>query len=168
MSNQFWGVLQTSLGWFGALASDKGIQRLSLPESSPEKAMEKLEPKLHDAVFEPDKFEGLRTRLERYLTGDPTPLDDTLDLAAYSPFFLRAWSACRSIPRGETRSYAWLAIEAGSPRAVRAAGQAMARNPVAIVVPCHRVIGSDGKLCGYGGGLNLKTRLLEMERAVPI
>jgi O-6-methylguanine DNA methyltransferase len=82
------------------------------------------------------------------------------------PFFGAAWQACRRIPPGETRSYAWLAAAAGRPRAVRAAGQAMARNPWALIIPCHRVIGSDGGLHGYGaGGLKVKARLLEMERA---
>ena len=80
-------------------------------------------------------------------------------------FFLKAWAACQSIPRGETRSYAWLATQAGRPGALRAAGQAMAHNPIPILIPCHRVIGSDGSLYGYGGGLKLKQRLLDLERA---
>ena len=81
------------------------------------------------------------------------------------PFFRAAWEACLTIPRGETRSYAWVAAAAGSPGAFRAAGQAMARNRLAVVVPCHRVIGSDGGLHGYGGGgLDKKAKLLNMER----
>ena len=87
-----------------------------------------------------------------------------MDFAGAPPFFSAAWKACRSIPAGETRSYAWLAAEAGSPLAVRAAGQAMARNRFALVIPCHRVIASDGDLRGYGaGGLKVKAQLLNME-----
>jgi O-6-methylguanine DNA methyltransferase len=87
-----------------------------------------------------------------------------LDLSGVTPFFSAAWNACRSIPPGETRSYAWLAAEAGSPLAMRAAGQAMARNRFSLIIPCHRVIASDGGLGGYGGGgLGVKARLLQME-----
>ena len=87
-----------------------------------------------------------------------------LELSAVTPFFRAAWEACRSIPYGETRSYAWLAAEAGSPLAMRAAGQSMARNRFSLIIPCHRVIASDGGLGGYGGGgLTVKARLLQME-----
>ena len=88
-----------------------------------------------------------------------------IDLANASPFFIAAWEACSSIPPGETRSYQWLAEAAGSPRASRAAGQAMARNPLPLIIPCHRVVGSNGGLHGYGGGgVGVKARLLELER----
>ncbi len=74
----------------------------------------------------------------------------------------RVWSVVASIPCGETRSYSWVAERAGgSPRAV---GQALARNPFPLIIPCHRVVGKDGSLTGYAGGLELKRRLLEMER----
>ena len=77
----------------------------------------------------------------------------------------RRGSACRGIPPGETRSYQWLAEAAGNPRASRAAGQAMAKNPFPLIIPCHRVVGSNGGLHGYGaGGVGVKARLLEMER----
>ena len=107
--------------------------------------------------------------LERYFQGDATALGEIkLDLGAAPPFFAAAWEACRRIPPGETRSYQWLAAEAGNPRAARAAGQAMAKNRWALVVPCHRVIGSDGDLHGYGaGGLRVKARLLQMENPGP-
>jgi methylated-DNA-[protein]-cysteine S-methyltransferase len=81
-------------------------------------------------------------------------------------FQKRVWQELRTIPYGETRSYAQIADAIGSPKAVRAAGAANGANPVPIVVPCHRVIGSRGKLVGYGGGLALKKRLLELERGV--
>ena len=88
-----------------------------------------------------------------------------IDLSDASPFFTAAWEACSSIPPGETRSYQWLAEAAGSPKASRAAGQAMARNPLPLIIPCHRVVGSNGGLHGYGGGgVGVKARLLELER----
>ena len=89
-----------------------------------------------------------------------------IDVTDASPFHRAAWQACRTIPAGETRPYRWLASAAGRPNAPRAAGQAMARNRLPFLIPCHRVIASDGSLGGYGSGrtrLELKKRLLEME-----
>jgi methylated-DNA-[protein]-cysteine S-methyltransferase len=83
-------------------------------------------------------------------------------------FQLSVWNKLREIPYGETRSYAQIAKAIGKPKAVRAVGTANGSNPLAIVVPCHRVIGSSGKLTGYGGGLGLKKRLLELEGAWPM
>ncbi len=84
-------------------------------------------------------------------------------------FQLRVWNALREIPYGETRSYAEVAAQVGTPRAVRAVGTANGANPLSLVIPCHRVIASGGKLGGYGGGLDLKARLLAMEqRAGPL
>ena len=79
-------------------------------------------------------------------------------------FQLAVWRALEKIPYGETRSYKEIAAAIGRPKAVRAVGMANNRNPISIIVPCHRVIGHDGKLVGYGGGLPLKQRLLELER----
>ena len=112
---------------------------------------------------------SLRTRwrlLKSISAGNVTALDAIpLDLSDASPFFGAAWVACRGIPPGETRSYQWLAEAAGNPRASRAAGQAMAKNPFPLIIPCHRVVGSSGGLHGYGaGGVGVKARLLEMER----
>ena len=168
MHEEFYEILPTNLGWVGVLATRKGIRRLTLPQPSPQQAAEGLSPTTESAAFDPARFEELQERLERLFSGDPVSFGETLDLEDSPPFFRRAWQTCRTIPRGDTRSYAWLAAQAGSPRAVRAAGQAMARNPVSIIIPCHRVIASDGALCGYGGGLELKQRLLELERATPL
>ena len=79
-------------------------------------------------------------------------------------FQMRCWDALLEVPYGETRSYGDIARAAGSPKGFRAVGMANNRNPVAIIIPCHRIIGSDGKLVGYGGGLDIKVFLLELER----
>ncbi len=101
----------------------------------------------------------------RYFAGDPGALD-TLDVRlAGTPFQMRVWNALRSIPVGETRSYREIGDVIGAPLAVRAVGTANGRNPIAIVVPCHRVIRSDGTLGGYGGGLPRKEWLLAHEAA---
>ena len=166
MSQLRYDLFLTAVGWVGLLASDRGLRRLSLKPNSQE-AMEELGPELEGAAHDPSSTVHIQWRLEKFLDGEAGALDDIdLDLAGAPSFFAAAWVACRRIPPGETRSYAWLAAEAGSPRAVRAAGQAMAKNPLALVIPCHRVIASNGDLRGYGaGGLGVKARLLQLERA---
>jgi methylated-DNA-[protein]-cysteine S-methyltransferase len=158
-------LFATDVGWVGLLGSEKGLRRLSLG-STLQEAMEGLGSELDGSVNDPSPFSGVQGCLERYLDGDPAALNEIpLDLSGAPPFFAAAWEACRSIPAGETRSYAWLAREAGSPRAVRAAGQSMARNRFPLIIPCHRVIASDGELGGYGaGGVRVKAALLERER----
>ena len=103
-------------------------------------------------------------RSERLLEGPSAP-DLDHDVDTLSPGELAAWRALCEIPYGETRSYRDLAIALGKPTAVRAVGAANGANPLPIVVPCHRVIGANGSLVGYGGGLALKKRLLDFERA---
>jgi methylated-DNA-[protein]-cysteine S-methyltransferase len=98
-----------------------------------------------------------------YLAGRRREFTVRLDMENLPQFHGKALRACRRIPYGQTLTYAELAARAGSPRAARAVGQAMARNPLALVVPCHRVVSTGGGLGGYGGGLNLKRRLLKLE-----
>jgi O-6-methylguanine DNA methyltransferase len=103
--------------------------------------------------------------LEEYFAGTRRQFAFALDLRG-TDFQLACWRALLAIPYGETRSYADIARAVGRPQGFRAVGMANHRNPVAIVVPCHRVIASDGTLCGYGGGLDLKRKLLELEGAL--
>ncbi len=110
-------------------------------------------------------FGALRAQLERYFAGEPVEFDVPLR-AAGTPFQERVWAALREIPYGETVSYGELARRIGAPGASRAVGLANGRNPVAIVIPCHRVIGADGSLTGYGGGVGRKSWLLRHEAAV--
>jgi len=114
---------------------------------------------------EPELAPHLKEVLSQF-TEHPVALDLPLDLRA-TAFQMRVWEALRRIPRGETRSYAQLAKSLGQPTAVRAVARACATNPVAVIVPCHRVIGSDGKLTGYRWGLDRKKKLLELEKSAP-
>ena len=120
------------------------------------------------ATLEPERFAELESLYDRYFAGERDAFADiAIDIEDATPFHRAAWQACRAIPPGETRSYKWLAEQAGRPNASRAAGQAMARNRIPIVVPCHRVISVSGALRGYGRGarrLDLKRRLLDLER----
>ena len=101
--------------------------------------------------------------LRRHFAGEAIEFGVELDLGGLGDFTQRVLMACREVPWGEVRSYGELAAAVGSRKAARAVGQALHRNPVAIVVPCHRVVGSDGRLVGFGGGLEMKQRLLELE-----
>lgn len=106
-------------------------------------------------------------QLGEYFRGERTRFD--LPLApAGTPFQLAVWQALRDIPYAETINYGQLAARVGNPRASRAVGLANGRNPISIVVPCHRVIGADGTLTGYGGGLERKRRLLDLERGTDV
>jgi len=111
-------------------------------------------------------FADLTDRIRRYFDGEAVDFADKLDLAGTTRFQQNVWVTVRSIPRGETRSYGWVANQIGLPKAARAVGQALGRNPVPIVVPCHRVIGSDGKPGGFGGGVEIKNFLLQLEQSV--
>lgn len=163
----YYDVFETPLGWMGLLASSRGLRRTTLPQPSPDECVGLLGNEVEAAVPDPDRFEALKARLIRHFGGDPVSFaGEPIDVDDATPFFRAAWRACQSIPEGETRSYKWLATRAGSSRSARAAGQSMARNRLPIIVPCHRVISSDGGLGGFGQGANrldLKRRLIGME-----
>ncbi len=101
--------------------------------------------------------------LDEYFAGQRQTFDLPLSLHG-TPFQMRVWAALQQIPYGETRSYAQVAVMAGNPKSCRAVGMANHRNPVSILVPCHRVINADGGLGGYGGGLEAKQFLLTLEK----
>ncbi|WP_119418848.1 methylated-DNA--[protein]-cysteine S-methyltransferase [Desertibaculum subflavum] len=107
-----------------------------------------------------------RRAVEAYFAGDLRAIDTLAVETGGTPFQRDVWAALRNIPAGETRSYGGLAVEIGRPKAVRAVGLANGSNPISIIVPCHRVIGSDGSLTGYGGGLPRKRWLLAHEGAL--
>ncbi|HEY6338320.1 MAG TPA: methylated-DNA--[protein]-cysteine S-methyltransferase [Candidatus Sulfotelmatobacter sp.] len=121
----------------------------------------------HKFAFEesPDLLLPYAEQLDEYFTGRRRAFTFRLDLRG-TDFQLACWRALLAIPYSETRTYADIARAVGKPTAFRAVGMANNRNPVAIVVPCHRVIASDGTLCGYGGGLEVKRKLLELEGAL--
>jgi methylated-DNA-[protein]-cysteine S-methyltransferase len=125
-----------------------------------------------DQTYEPDRtnwvpddraFPDAVEQLEAYLAGERTDFDLELSLTG-TKFQRRVWQALLTIPYGETRSYGEIAEQIGASGAARAVGLANGRNPIAIIVPCHRVIGASGSLTGYGGGLERKQSLLELER----
>jgi methylated-DNA-[protein]-cysteine S-methyltransferase len=121
------------------------------------------EPNRADWVRDDSDFPDVVEKLDAYFAGERTDFDLELGLAG-SEFQRRVWQALLTIPYGETRSYGQIAEQIGATGSARAVGLANGRNPIAIVVPCHRVIGASGSLTGYGGGLDRKRSLLELER----
>jgi len=135
------------------VASSTGIRTIDFPPARPvECERDDRDPLLIELARE----------LESYFAGRLRRFEVPLDMQG-TPFQMRVWRELEGIPFGETRSYRQVAAAIGAENAVRAVGAANGANPVPIVVPCHRVIGSSGKLVGYGGGLELKKRLLELE-----
>lgn len=160
-------IVQTAAGPVGFACSARGLRRVVLPgKSEPQvrRELQRLEPDAReDARLNPD----LAKRLVRYFRGEPVAFDDPADFGDAGKFETAAWDACREIGYGETSTYLALARELGKPKAARAVGAAMGRNPLPIVIPCHRVLRSDGSLGGYSGreGVSFKQRLLTMEEA---
>jgi methylated-DNA-[protein]-cysteine S-methyltransferase len=113
-----------------------------------------------------DAFPDARTQLAEYFDGTRTTFELALSPKG-TPFQLRVWEALRQIPYAATASYGEIAAAIGQPSAPRAVGLANNRNPIAIIIPCHRVIGADGRLVGYGGGLDRKRYLLDLEATSP-
>jgi methylated-DNA-[protein]-cysteine S-methyltransferase len=159
---------QTAFGWVGVAVSDQGLVATTLPQPAEAEALNQLPESSGPIRNQPQGLDApaLLVKLRRYFEGEPVTFDEPLDPIIGTQFQRRVWALTRNIPRGQTRTYGQLARMAGSPGAARAVGQAMARNPWPIIVPCHRVLGSDGSLTGFGGGVDMKHRMLQMEGAL--
>ncbi|RMF71245.1 MAG: methylated-DNA--[protein]-cysteine S-methyltransferase [Planctomycetota bacterium] len=160
-------VVKTDLGWCGFVASARGLRALILPKRSAEVVRRTIRTGFADAREDRALLPEFAAQLRDYCAGKPVSFDVPLDLPHASEFHYDVWQACMRVPYGETVSYGELARRVGHPGAARAVGTAMRRNPVPLVVPCHRVVKSDGGLGGYSGtgGVTMKERLLEMESA---
>jgi methylated-DNA-[protein]-cysteine S-methyltransferase len=155
----FYTTFDSPIGELLLTGDGSGLQRLSMQSAR--------RPVAIDPRWERDErsFTEVREQLEQYFDGTRREFDVELDLIG-NQFELRVWDALLEIPYGETVSYGHIATELGQPLAARAVGLANGRNPVALIVPCHRVIGADGSLTGYGGGLERKQFLLDLEAGV--
>jgi methylated-DNA-[protein]-cysteine S-methyltransferase len=161
-------VCQTALGWVGIAWSARGLVALTLPQSAQADVLRRLPSGGGPLPAPPPGLDpaALASKLRRYFDGQEVTFEEPLDLTLGTDFQRRVWAITRAIPRGQVRTYADIAHSAGSPKAARAVGQAMAHNPWPPIVPCHRVVGSDGRLTGFGGGLDMKRQMLTMEGAI--
>ncbi len=160
-------IFNTDMGWIGILGSVKGLLSTTLPQRSAQEAQHLLGD-TNDATWAPHSFEDLIQRLSIYLSGHRVTFPDQLDLSGATTFQRNVWEIARLIPYGEARSYKWMAEQIGKPLAARAVGQALGSNPLPIIIPCHRVIASNGKLAGFSGGVKMKRQLLSLETTASI
>ncbi len=158
-------VCDTERGWMGLVFSEHGLRNTTLPLRTREEALRQVMELGATEIMPENELADVPERVCALASGRYENLAVHIDWNGVTGFRRRVMEAAMSIPHGETRTYKWLAEQAGNPRAARAAGRVMATNPLAIVVPCHRVIGSDGGLHGYGGGLPMKEALLQAEGA---
>jgi O-6-methylguanine DNA methyltransferase len=172
METLLWTKIDSIVGPLFLAASSKGLVALEFDARSP--GQQTIRPNPRDLRQEAnglafressDEMRVYVRELKEYFAAKRREFSFPLDLRG-TDFQIACWRALLAIPYGETRSYADIARAVGKPKAFRAAGMANNRNPIAIVVPCHRVIASDGTLCGYGGGLDVKRKLLELEGAL--
>jgi len=152
--------VDSPIGRLTLVATDEGLAGILWDNDRPSRVRLNIEAEdeKHPVLVETAR------QLEEYFVGKRKSFDVKLDLDG-TAFQRKVWNALLTIPFGETRSYGQIARQIGSPRAVRAVGAANGRNPVSIITPCHRVIGSTGKLTGFAGGLDVKARLLAFEGA---
>ena len=154
-------TMKSPVGELKLIASDKGLVAVLWENEKPNRVplSELQEYNRHPILLETEQ------QLDEYFTGKRTTFSIALDMRG-TRFQNDVWNALLAIPFGETRSYGQLAKQLGKPQASRAVGAANGRNPVSIIVPCHRVIGSSGKLTGFAGGLNTKAYLLSLEKRI--
>jgi methylated-DNA-[protein]-cysteine S-methyltransferase len=161
-----YAVVDSPIGALVAAATPVGLVRLAYEDfnGGADAVVESLATRLSPRILEqPAKLDGVRRELDEYFAGRRQEFDLPIDWSLYSDFGRRVLQATAAIPFGRTASYGEVAAAAGNAKASRAAGRALGANAIPIVVPCHRVIGTSGKLTGYTGGMHRKEALLRLE-----
>jgi methylated-DNA-[protein]-cysteine S-methyltransferase len=159
-----YATVESPVGRLTVAATPRGLVRVAFDAQPPEAVADELAALVSPRVLEaPSRLDGVRRELDEYFEGRRRKFDVAIDWALVRGFFARVLGETVRIPYGHVRTYAEVAARAGSPRAVRATGNALGANPLPVVVPCHRVVRTGGGLGGYGGGLERKRRLLRLE-----
>jgi methylated-DNA-[protein]-cysteine S-methyltransferase len=158
-------IFNTAWGYFGLVASEKGLIRTVLPCPTRKIVERHLLARLDNPQFDKNLLKPLQKQIIAYFEGKPAKFNTPLVLNILPPFARKVLAACRKIPSGKTVSYSQLAGMIGKPRASRAVGSALARNPIPLIIPCHRVIHSDGSLGNFSapGGTGIKKKLIILE-----
>ena len=160
-----WATIKSRIGVIRVAATPRGVCKIALGRETAQDFFGWLERHVGRVPRRPERSGLVALALDQiaeYLAGRRREFDLPLDVRG-TDFQRRAWAAVAAIPYGQTRTYSQVAQAIGRPAAVRAVGAANGANPLPLVVPCHRVLGSDGSLTGYGGGLDVKRKLLDME-----
>jgi O-6-methylguanine DNA methyltransferase len=165
MATLFYTKTNTPFGPLIVVSSDKGVVRVALPDESGRDRMDEIKREFPGSEFREDAQKNREAvhQLEEYFSGTRTSFDLPLDLQG-TDFQKKVWKAMLKVPYGRTRSYGEIARDIGSPKASRAVGGSCGKNNIAIVIPCHRIIGSSGSMTGFGGGIPLKEKLLNLEK----
>jgi methylated-DNA-[protein]-cysteine S-methyltransferase len=164
-----YSVFQTDWGQVVAVWSDSGLWELSFPRPTVDEAVSDITAPLKNirsGQVTNAAAQELQLELNMYFRGFNTPFSVPVDWRGYTPFQQKVLKLTAAIPYGSITTYGTIAKQAGSPKAARAAGGALHSNRTPIVVPCHRVVGSNGKLTGFGGGLDMKKALLMLEKNI--
>jgi O-6-methylguanine DNA methyltransferase len=160
-------VFQNPVGLTGLVSSSEGLIRL-INNLTDEKSIEKHLTQLTngDISKKPSHFKDLTKQFSLYFDGKLKSFDYPLDLRLGTPFQQKVWKKLLTIPYGKTHSYKWLAQAIKNPQASRAVGNANGKNPLSIIIPCHRVVKGNGEMGGYTGGVSIKRFLLKLEQAI--
>ena len=162
-----YAIFQTKWGYFGLAGTEYGLFRTQLPASKPEKIKSLLLQNLPYPEFDKTFYKILQQQIIAYFEGDYIQFSRVIPLIldGFSSFGISVLETCREIEIGQTITYGQLAKKAGKTNASRAVGNILAKNPLPLIIPCHRIIRSDGKMGGFSapGGINLKKKLLELE-----
>ena len=162
-----YAVVPSPIGDLIVAGTKRGLVRISFPTETPEEVVDELSMLLSPRVLEsPAELDAARRELDEYFEGRRTQFDVPVDMSLTRGFTRKVLQATARIPFGSVSTYRDVARKAGNERAYRAAGNALGANPIPIVVPCHRVLHSNGGLGGYGGGLDVKRYLLKLEHAI--
>jgi methylated-DNA-[protein]-cysteine S-methyltransferase len=159
-------VVETPVGPLLVAATPRGVARIFF-DADPELHLERLAERFGSRVLRSAPVvDPARRQLDEYFAGRRDAFELDVDLRVDAPFAREVLAELARVPFGQTTTYGALAAKVGAPRAARAVGTVMNRNPIPIVLPCHRVVGSNGSLTGYGGGLHVKEHLLRLEGAL--
>jgi methylated-DNA-[protein]-cysteine S-methyltransferase len=157
-------IVDSPIGPLLVAATDRGLLRVSFSGQEPGAELEEIARVAGPRVLRaPRSVETAHRELDEYFAGSRRAFDLALDLRGLAPFSITVLGELANVPYGNTATYGELAARAGRPKAARAVGMVMNRNPVPVVLPCHRIVGASGSLVGYGGGLDRKIALLRLE-----
>jgi len=158
-------LFRTKLGWMGLVGGEKGVERIYLPEPSQEELRGRIVREFPDGREGGHALTRAKGEILEYFGGRRKKFEMPLDFSSATPFQRKTYQVMLAIPLGKVHTYRWLAEKIGNPKSLRAVGNANGKNRWPLVVPCHRIVGSDGRLTGFSapGGLDLKAELLKLE-----
>ena len=158
-------VLETTWGWIGVVEGSRGVKKVVLLVPEQHELVERVRQEFPGAVRTPAGSKRVEKEFKDYFAGEAVSFTAQLDWTGHSPFEVAVWRAAKTIPRGSTKTYRWLSNQIKRPKAQRAVGGALGKNPFPLIIPCHRVVRSDRSLGGFSapGGTAVKRRLLELE-----